>query len=249
MNKQEPITQRQVEGLIGGTIGAYNGLLLLDGNHHSSAFEAGNFTGVSKVTVNNAGKLDKIVDNLIGMTLNTYIPSNNIILDSNIFNENTAVLEIDLFKARYDGKLDGAEIFVQSVFEDARKSTSEKVNAFKNAMTELQESYKTNDLQKIADAVENVSSIATWGIAVQVKPLYDAAGSMKQMAAFNIRLGFDDARGVYGLLTNTMSGAQVKETRKVIGIPYKVMAPPNDSQIYRGSLDHEFIAKDLMRYK
>lgn len=249
MNKQEPITQRQVEGLIGGTIGAYNGLLLLDGENFSRSYQAGNFTGVSKVTVNNAGKLDKIVENLIGLTLHTVIPTKHVYAQSDIFNENTAVEDIDAFKNVYNAELNNAETFVKDVIAHERTSKNSKVESFKNAMLNLKESYKTNNVQEVADAIERVSDIATWGTIVQVKPLYDAAGSMKEMSEFNVRLGFDSARGIHGLLSNTMSGAQVKETHTFIGIPYKVMAPPNGTQIYKGSLDHEFIAKDLMRYK
>lgn len=249
MYEQEEIKQRQVEGLIGGTIGAYNGLLLLDGDNFSRSYQAGNFTGVSKVTVNNAGKLDKIVDNLIGMTLHTFIPSRNVHVHSDIFNENTSIADIDAFKSTYDAEMVDAETYVMNDIANEKTEKTAMVNDFKNAMTELKESYKTNDVQAIADAIEKVSDIATWGIAVKVKPLYDAAGAMKRMANFNVYHGFDDARGIQGLLSNTMNGAQVKETHTFLGVPYKIMAPPNKSQIYRGSLDHEFIAQDLMRQK
>lgn len=249
MYKQEQIKQRQVEGLIGGTIGAYNGLLLLDGDNFSRSYQAGNFTGVSKVTVNNAGKLDKIVDNLIGMTLHTVIPEETVYVKSDIFNENTAAADIDAFKEKYNNNLNDAETYIADVIAHERKTKTDKIESFKNAMIELKESYKTNDLQKIADAIENVSDIATWGTAVKVKPLYDAADAMLEMANFNIYHGFDDARGIRGLLNSAMTGAEVREKHSFLGIPYKIWAPPNESQIYRGSLDHEFIAKDLMRQK
>jgi len=245
--KQEPITQRQVEGLIGGTVSAYNGLLLLDGENFSRSYQAGNFTGVSKVTVNNAGRLDKIVDNLIGMTMSLAIPEIYVNAKSDVFNENTDLSEVDAFYKVYDGKLGQAEKSIAQLVGNERTRQKKKVESFKNAMIELNESYKTNDVQKVADAVEKISNVAIWGTIVPVKPLYDAAGSMKEIAFFNGALGFDNAVPVYRSLSNAMNDAQVKETHKFLGVPYKMLAPPNGSQVYRGTLDHEFIATDLMR--
>jgi hypothetical protein len=240
----EQIKQEQVKNLIVGTISGHNELLGLNGLNLSFSRDQGLYQGVAKVTVNVAGKLDQIINNMIGLTLKTVTPESVRILESTIYNESVELTEIDSLLEHYKANVNSVGQRINEILEEEKRQKETGVKNFKEALEALKISYNSKDLVNITNAVRNVAQTAVWGTRVPIMPLLNAAKGMREMAYDIYDKGFVPAYEIAKSLEDTIEQSKV---------PYKpnwysrtkLVEPVG--QIYEGPLNSETIAKELMR--
>ena len=245
--EQVPITREQVQGLITGTVAGYEGILSLNGDHYTHSFEGGPFKGVSKVTINNAGELGEIVENMIGLTLGLSLPSVDI-STSRIYGADFDITELNTLSDAQANKEDAVLAGMKFSAEEQRDGNQQRVELFRKAMTALRETYRTGDVKQVADALEKTMDVAYWGTKVETLPLYQAGKAILSLADFNATSGFRGARDISHGLRSALNQAKVREIllgterRTLVKTPWRVVP----EQTFEGPLDQEIMAKELL---
>lgn len=240
-----PMTQRQTENLIAGAITGHERFIALKGNEESH--QAGNelFEGMTTVGLNvrNTATLNSPLTAMAGLTLESDF--NGYALAESAFTEDIDAMpdnvwsdysrQVDTFKANVDAEV-------------ARQEA--RVTSFKEAWTNLRASYETGNEMEVAEALENIARAGNWGSKVPVGKIYGAVGEIKKLAGFDYGHGVPGAGDLSWDLGDVLYGAKVKSVIwGTLENPIwrgRKHAPAEDA-IYRGALDHELMAKELLR--
>jgi len=246
----EPLTKENAEAAIEGALFGYNGLVKLDGMQETIGYDAGLFKGTTKATINTAGKLGELVNNLIGINLTTSYGGKTSI-SSTVLTPATAIKDAEELLSAYNEQMNITETDVKAYFAQEKNDKEARINKFKEAMTELNASYKTGNVQEVADAVEKITNFATWSTIVPVGQIYKSMETMKDMAGdiVNFKIAQNDALAVVYELNNKIYQTKKDAFNTLLGFTVSTSkVAPELHETYNRSVDSEKIALDLIRH-
>ncbi len=240
-----PMTQRQTEGLISGALNGYENFIKLQGG--SSSEQAGNglFEGSSEVqtVVKNAATLGNLLEAMAGLTLMSEF--NRCVYAASSFTEDLEGMPNRVW-ADYDEQ---SQRFKDDVDKEITKQWNVVLN-FNTALSGLKDSYQTGNVLEVAEALETLSEAGNWGSKVPVGRIYGAVESMEQLALFDHYEGINGALNLRMELSDVLDRSRVKSV--LLGHPNNPLLTgrkhsPNEGMVYRGPLDHEVMARELLR--
>lgn len=243
--RKDELTRDNAHSAISGAIRGYEGILSLNDEKQVATYDTPLFQGTLKTTINTAGKLGDLVDHMIGITLSTSYMG-HFDARSTVTDLGNAINESDKVLAQYNQASDASKERVLQHLEKEKMQKANNIKQFQECVEELQELYKNGTTQQIADVVEKVNKVASWGTKVPVGKIYQAMDAMLEMAN---DAGKYEVSGrhlpVIGSLMSSMEGAKPTQRIYVAGfeLPFgaKPVAPDADA-VYRKGIDFEQIA-------
>ncbi|MBT4322036.1 hypothetical protein HOD53_02490 [Candidatus Woesearchaeota archaeon] len=244
---QAIMTQGQTEGLISGAIRGYEGFVNLTGEEKYSE-QAGNdlFEGMSEIQrgVRNTGDLKSLLETMAGITLKSEFKRK-------IHAASGFTTDVNNVAGSVLGRYEDKVRFFQEEIEAEVAQKRQIVKNFEEALGKLRISYETGNVLEVAEALEAISGTANWGSKVPVGMIYGAVGEMEKLARFDFSENIEGAGDLRIDLADVLEGAKVRNVW--IGTPEEPVLrgpfrhEPAVDMIYRGKIDHELMAREILR--
>lgn len=248
--EQMPIKQEQVERLISGVVAGYTGLVNLTGAEQQEFAQSDIFTGVSTITLENNAELGKIVNNMFAFGLRDVFQAGNLfhrqVSGAGVPQEEELNAMLNSYKADINVTREQVNNYLNTIEQKAEA----KVSDFKEKVTVLNQTLKSKKVQSVADALEAIVSVAGWNTEINTKSVYDAGVAIHQLAGYNNAVGFEQA---LPLMMNIEQALDQSKVRRIIGYnPFNGKTVGSlfkevPEQTYKGSLDVELVASEMLR--
>lgn len=183
---QMPMTQAQVQALIGGVLYGYNELQGLNKTYNGRNVESEIFIGSVNISVANNMYLGEILQNLFSLRVTTPLMVNETISHYASFEGKLpSSRQISAFEKRYAKKMDKAVSNIVSYAEEQKALVKERTDRIRHRLLDLERTVELKDNKALTEALEELSAISSWDSRIELKPLYEAAQSIRSLAGFN----------------------------------------------------------------
>lgn len=250
-----PISKEQVHVLLGGVLGAYQELLALNNKANTKNVESALFKGTAEVKVANTAYLGQVINSLFSLRVSTPFIVKEVVTVGHRFEGGMpSSRQISGFVEEYQGKVDEVVGRVKRYAHKQKENVSKQADAIKKKIAELERYVSLKDQAKVADILKGISGIAQWETSINLKQVFEAGVSIKQLAGFNVAY-LSGARRIVLALDAALEATKVpliKEYSQLDGRPVPNLEGERvmfGEEFYTGALDYGLIAGELLRVR